>query len=83
MHCVKSVRIFGIYFVHISHNAGKYRPKKTPNTDTFHLHQARNKKEGGREISPTLFSKLKKSVLALEKNALNKFIYGLNFSFLI
>ena len=36
---------------------------------------------GKRDVSPTLFQKLKKSALILGKNALIVDIYGLNFAF--
>ena len=37
--------------------------------------------EEGGEVSPALFQNLEKSALILEKNALTRFIYGLNVSF--
>ena len=36
---------------------------------------------GGWKVSHVFFQNLKKNVLVLEKNALVRFIYGLNFSF--
>ena len=46
------------------------------------MSRVRRVTRGGKgEVSPTLFQKLKKSVLILGKNALIEDIYGLNFAF--